>query len=185
MHDKNFIVVPYWAYEALRRAKLDLKTILDFREMRRVFSTADLAELLASQGFLQGLVGATQEFVYADPLYSEWGRVGGEDATFLNNTLTEMVGAETTRNSAAARLFAPETRRERDEKAFITYDISPTVGAVVVYPGQFVLGVQSSHQLSLLEEILKTFYVYQTHTEVARSPWFRLYLRALSQTATA
>lgn len=183
---KNFIVVPYWAHEAMRRAGLELKAILDFPTIRQALSAADLSELMLLQEDLGYLVGKPEGGFNSSALSSAWWETAkGEDETFLRNTVYAVTYDTVNRESARSRLFSPDAKRDRDEEAFITYDISPTVGAIVVYPGFFTSPSAGELQFRALEAILKVLYVYNPYYEVARTPWFRQYLMGLSVKAQA
>lgn len=186
MQNKTFVLVPYWADEALRRAKQPVSGLLDFSKARQLYSTNDLAQILVLQPDLGNLADIQPGMEPATTLISHWYSVRcPEDRAFLDNTVVPIsMNGETTRE-ARTRLFDPSVRRERDTCAFNTYDITPQVGAVVIYPGWFQLGVQTSLQLELIEAVLKAFYVFQTHTEVASSPWFKQYLQTLLREAVA
>jgi hypothetical protein len=96
------------------------------------------------------------------------------------NAIAPMSVDESFHQSARDRLFSPDAKRTRDEQSFITYDIAPEVGAIVVYPGHFTSAVLGELQVRALSAILKVLYVYITQHEVSRTSWFRQYLMGLS-----
>lgn len=183
LKEKNFIVVPYWAHESLKRHGLDLKEVVDFCKARTVLSNTDLAELIAIQSSLGYLVGDANGLYSTDALLRAWSdsMQTAEERSLYSNTLIPLSMDQATQTNAHSRLYDATGRRERDEYPFIIYDIAPTIGAIVVYPGHFTSAQPDDLQFRALEGILEVLYAYNADTEVALTPWFRQYLVGLSQ----
>jgi hypothetical protein len=182
-HRKDIIIVPYWVYESLHRHGMNLSDCLDFEKIRGVFSQSDLVQFLCNQADMKYITGNEQTGLEADAgLWGKWNQtLMTEDAKkLLYNAVSPMSTDPTFQQAARDRLFSPAVKRARDEEAFITYDIAPEVGAIVVYPGHFTSAVLGELQVRALQAILKVLYVYNTQHEVSRTPWFRQYLTGLS-----
>lgn len=182
-HRKDIIIVPHWVHESLHRNGMNLGDCLDFEKIRGIFSQADLVQFLCIQDSINYITGAQESVQKIDAgLWSKWNQtLMTEDAKkLLYDTISPMSCDPTFQQAARDRLFSPEAKRARDEQAFITYDIAPEVGAIVVYPGHFTSAVLGELQVRALRAILKVLYVYNTQHEVSRTPWFRQYLTGLS-----
>jgi hypothetical protein len=183
-HRKDIIIVPHWVHESLHRNGMNLSECLDFEKIRAMFAQADLVQFLAAQYGMGNIVGDANfgtGNAYA-VLWDAWYKsaITAEAKTLLMNAIMPMSADQTFQQAARDRLFSPEAKRSRDEEAFITYDIAPEVGAIVVYPGHFTSAVLGELQVRALSAILKVLYVYNTQHEVSRTPWFRQYLTGLS-----
>jgi len=182
-HRKDIIIVPHWVHESLHRNGMNLGDCLDFEKVRKVFSQSDLVQFLCIQDSIKYLTGTEETLQAIDAgLWRKWNEtVMTEDAkALLYNAVSPMSTDPTFQQAARDRLFSPDVKRARDEEAFITYDIAPDIGAIVVYPGHFTSAVLGELQVRALQAILKVLYVYNTEHEVSRTPWFRQYLTGLS-----
>jgi len=182
LHEKQFILVPYWAAEALRRQQKDLRELINFDTVRQSFSTSDLAGLLALQTQFGRLVGDPDGYYDSFTLGNKWEQTAQQpdSRALLKNTVLPLSCDNGLSQDHHHRLFSADAERARDELPFITYDVAPDVGAIVIYPGRFTDTVLGDLQYTVLKAILKVLYVYNTYNEVARTPWFRQYLVGLS-----
>lgn len=189
MHKQmDFIIVPYWVDETLRRNGLKLDDCLDFEKIRPVFSATDLAAFLATQRFWHYIVGGEQHGIDSYSLRWSWdATVRSEDnKTLLASTIGELEQSEGIVKAVIERLFNPHNKRARDEEPFIIYDIPPNAGAIVVYPGHFTEVTAENLQCRALGGILRVLYKYNTtYDEVSWTPWFKQYLRQLSKQIVA
>lgn len=179
--EHDFVIVPFWAHETLTRHGRDLREILDFTTARRVFSATDMASLLILQNQWHRVVGGPQNHFYDYALGSKWAKSAQkeEDKEFLNGTVYSLTVDQGLRENTLKRVFDKDAYRERDLEAFITYDIAPDVGAIVIYPGRFGISAQDRVEYRALEAILKALYKYESYEWVSRTPWFRQYLTGL------
>lgn len=183
MSEKNIIIVPHWVYETLHRNGMNLGDCLNFDKIRGIFAQADLVAFMAVQEDMSYITGDSRGgYGGYTTLWGQWyqSAIHPDAKALLMNAIAPMSVDQTFQQSARDRLFSPDAKRARDEEPFITYDIAPTVGAIVVYPGHFTSPVLGELQVRALTAILKTLYVYSTHHEVSRTPWYRQYLMGLS-----
>jgi hypothetical protein len=180
----TIVLVPYWVHETMRRHNLSASAdMLDFEKVKPLFSAVDLAGFISMQEELATVVGDPGGYYDGSALTTAWQQSCQQPGSreYLDYTLYPLVGDATFRQECRDRLFAPvAAKRPRDEEAFITYDVAPEVGAIVIYPGHFTSKTSGELQDRALEAILKTLYVHNALHEVARTPWFRQYLHGLS-----
>lgn len=185
---KEFILIPYWVSETLHRHKLELSDCLDFKKIQSLLTLSDLAAMAClSDRHIQTVTGIAS--CNLGSLYFAWlnGLLLSHDTalqTHISEVLFPMADSDATRREVARRLFAaecPET--ERFEKPFILYDLSPQYTGVVINPGFFGENGNAATQLSLVEAMLKALYVYETYSEVAKSPLFLRQLELLRDIA--
>ncbi len=69
---------------------------------------------------------------------------------------------------------------DRYKEPFATYDLTPEVAGVVIYPGYFTTDTIQKYQHELIVSILKVFYVYSAYHEVCKTPFFKRYLELLA-----
>jgi hypothetical protein len=182
-HRKDIIIVPHWVHESLHRNGMNLGECLNFEKIRGIFAQADLVQFMAIQQDMNHIHGGPQgDYGAYSALWDAWYKtaITSEAQALLMNAIGPMSCDPTFHQAARDRLFSAEAKRSRDEEAFITYDIAPEVGAIVVYPGHFTSAVLGELQVRALRAILKVLYVYNTQHEVSRTPWFRQYLTGLS-----
>lgn len=180
---KNILMIPYWIHEQLNRNKLRVEELLDYSKINRVLSAVDKASLLRVYTELDRLIGKRPESD-VDPLpenslYHLWERTAGDHAEDFRRA-TNLSYDLSVSQDLTDRLFSQDSYDPRYPEPFNTYDLASTVVGVVVYPGHFVEGVpHQDKSILVLESILRVFYAYDSHHEVARHPCFKQYLRLL------
>jgi hypothetical protein len=178
---KKVVLIPHWVQDTLNRHKLQLVDVLDFQKIRGLFSVNDLAGCLAMECFEALCYGASIPDQSSLTLRSAWfdSATAEQKSEVSRIDMLSMDGS--VQSDLKNRLFSMESRDERYTKPFITYDLSPSIGAAVIYPGYFVDGEEySDTSLSLIESVLRVFYAYDSHHAVARSELFKQYLQLLS-----
>lgn len=182
---KQVVLIPHWVQETLNRHKLQLVDVLDFQKISGLISIQDLASLLAMDRFEQQCYGADVPDKSNMELRFAWERSAQPQQQALIQQLDRMSFDDSVRNDVYHRLFSPDLNTDYDTgrypKAFITYDLSPTIAGVVIFPGHFADGsVHDDKSLALIESVLQIFYAYDAHHVVAQSELFKQYLRLLS-----
>ena len=179
---RNIILIPFWVHETLRRNKMELSEVLDFKKMREVLTLQDMACFLALQEYAAMLTGAQE--MHMGSLYFGWSASILANEHEVQSYLGEQVGrlAEdaSTRKEVFARLFAENSRCERHEKPFICYDLSPEFEGVVINPGFFTQIGDRQLQSDFVAALLKALYVYEPYNEVSKTPLFKRHLELLS-----
>ena len=178
---KSVVLIPHWVQETLNRHKLQLGDVLDFQKIRVLLSIQDLAGLLATECFEALCYGASIPDQSSYPLRAAWFKSASAEQQVEVSRIDMLSMDSSVQNDIRNRLFTPESRDDRYEKPFITYDLSPEIAAAVIYPGYFVDGEEYSEtSLCLIESVLRVFYAYDSHHAVARSELFKQYLLLLS-----
>lgn len=179
---KHIILIPYWVQESLQRQQLPLATCLDFEALKPIMSLNDLVTFSTLQHHVETCTG--KDTAVGDSLFFHWIRNIPEShrdsVDYLTKTVSTLETDPSFHAEVKARLFDPAGKLDRYPQPFIIYDLTPEVAGVVIYPG-FFGKADEALQLSLIEAILKTLYVYDTYNEVSKTPLFRRYLELLSK----
>jgi hypothetical protein len=179
---RNIILIPHWVHETMKRNKLELSAVLDFKKLRTLLSLQDMAGFLALQEFASQLTGMKE--VHIGSLYFGWSAsilINEHDQNdYLGKVVSPLADDPSIHKEVAARLFEPAARQSRLEKPFICYDLSPEFEGVVINPGFFTQTSDSSLQAELVSAMLKALYVYEPYNEVCKTPLFKRHLELLS-----
>lgn len=180
MAKKEIVLIPHWIQETLKRNQLPLTACLELKTIRPLVALSDLIAFCALQERLEYVLGAYS----SNYLFNAWMDSFPSDDPELKNffltSIWSVVHDATVQKDVHERLFVPEARISQYEEPFITYDLTPTVLGVVIYPGFFVASSTKELQRSLIAAILKVLYVYSTYSEVAKTSLFKRYLELLS-----
>jgi len=177
---KRIVLIPFWVQDILARNKMQLADCLNVAKLKPIMALNDLLAFAALQRHIVQLVGAP---VIGDELYWIWAEsvaANPELKKFLNESISVLSGDPTYNREIQSRLFDPDAHTAQYEKPFITYDLSPEVLGVVIYPGYFTDSGNNDLQKSLVSAILKLLYVYEHDHKVAKTPLFKRYLELLS-----
>lgn len=183
---KSVILIPYWIEETLQRNPVArLSDCLDFPKLRPLVAAADLAGFAALQKCFESVFGCKE--IDCDVVRASLPLIWGDSLpnnneaaySYLWNTVCPLEDDPTVGRDVACRLFDEGARLPRCEVPYALRDLSPTVLGVVIYPGFFVGADAFKHQLAVTRDVLKTLYVYDTHSEVAKTSLFKRYLELL------
>lgn len=178
--NRNVVVIPYFIQETLKRKQLQMGDCLHLAKIKDFISVYDLAAFarLNENDFMERLFGA---MLYGDLFFSWTGNMSNKDEETkkLANHVMDLHSDKSFETDLMGRLFDPAAKLDQYETPFITYDLSPEVCGVVIYPGFFCAPVSKELQIDLIEAILKTSYAYQAGHVVAGSPLFERYLALL------
>lgn len=179
---KDIILIPYWIQETLQRNQLPLAACLDFAKIKPIMALSDLTAFAALDEFQKQIIGIESN-TWKDIVWHWSGSIPNTDPTlkdFLWNTVNSLSKDRSLTEEVKARLFDSDARTSQYKNAFITYDLSPTVAGVVIYPGFFVSEGIVELQKPLIDSLLKLLYVYEPSHEVAKTPLFKRYLELLA-----
>lgn len=179
---KEFVFVPHWVQETLNRNQMTMLDVLNPVKVTQVLSNNDL-------GCLYGL--DAEEFdvlgLQHASLATGWNFFAKHGFMNPNKEERDSFGAifDAAMNGAYKdeiehRLFNKEVKHERYKEPFIIYDLTQAVSAIVINPGFFIDKQNAELQISLIEAMLRTLYVYHSHSEVAGTQLFKRYLELLS-----
>jgi hypothetical protein len=187
---KQLILIPYWVEESVRRSKLGLADTLVFEKIKAVMALNDLIQFAALQEYFDYIVGNAgkgsgketnpSELSLVSIWFKNMSSNSGEAIAFLSNQVCPFTSDASFKKELEARLFGPDALCARYTKPFDIYDITPEVAGVVIYPGFFNSVPNQSLSLELVESLLKVLYVYNTYSEVSKTPLFKRHLQLLS-----
>lgn len=183
MAHRSILFVPSWVADVFKRNKLPLNDILDFSKVRQVLSAKDIAGLSVFQTIAAKEIFNVEHGSYN--LYVAWLGTSHteDDKKFRDNTLNVLENAPELNQELRDRFFTVDETQNSNvsAEAFINYDLSPEIGAIVLKAG-FDLKNRSL-KTQALEAVIQALYAYMPYNEVAKTPWFRQYLEVLSHKA--
>lgn len=179
--EKQIVFIPYWVQETLQRNQLPLADCLNLAKIQPLMSLNDVVAFYTLQDYYERVMGI-QAFA---PTGLFWSWINGipEGESVLRsfyNSVSTLSCDKTFKQEVESRLFHEDAKTQFYTKPFITYDLTPEVCGVVIYPGYFVGNNLFELQRSVVEAILKVLYVYDPSHEVAKTPLFKKYLELLS-----
>ena len=174
---KEFVLIPFWIANAIKRNGMNLADVLDFTKVSQVGARSDLAPFVTLQQYFPEWVGVNQH----NELVSRWLGSVNEQSLKIQDILA--VEADPSyRADVQARLFDPLSKQEEYERAFNIYDLSPEVGGIVIYPGYFTADAVTNYHYELITAILKHLRASGlSHSESSATPFFQKYLELLTQ----
>lgn len=177
---KQIVLIPHWIADGLKRKNMVMADCLDFVKIKDIFSLNDLAGFIALEHFSDVIFGIEAP-VPATGLHIGMRIPEGypEAKKLFWDTVCKIADDASTRTEIKERLFTLESKQERYEKSFYTYDLTQDTLGIVISPGFFVGDAMKNEQLLLVESILRTLYVYHTLPDVSSSPIFRRYLELI------
>lgn len=181
---KKIVLVPYWVEEAVNANNLNLADCLSLAKIKPVLSTNDLVLYSLLQDVAVTFTGlplnGPNNWLVGCLSHTSDGE-STELLAFVNSTLTPLKQLPSYEKELVERLFTADAKTDLYTEAFRLSDIGRDTLAIVIYPGFFVDGCSTALQLSLIEAVLKVLYVYDTHSEVSKTPLFLRYLELLSK----
>ena len=177
MKHKDIFAVPYWVDEARRRHGFPVSSYANYEELSKFASPTDQIAILSLNGATSNIVGETSDkFVGLQPAipYMLWKqKASNAELAILESAVYPVRDEHQIDLDVKTRCFGdPEARHE---ERFIIYDATPEVAVVVVNSGFKV----NDSGMALVEAVLKLFTSYQAYHDVAKSPWYRLFLKLL------
>lgn len=178
---REVIVFPEVIANLCNRNKIKLVDLLDYKVATRYLSAKDRAIFLIAQSSLYLLRGdkADSDFITTDnSLLNRWlsqttlEEINKLDSSFYLSEFSEMY-LRSSGNTATVR------------ESVDIYDVDRNTIALVLKPGQIVMGDNSSEAnnfyIRAVEGILKQLYAYLPQTYVNSSIWFKYYIDLLSR----
>jgi hypothetical protein len=179
---KVVILIPFWVQETLKRNNLQLSACLELEKIKPLFSTNDLITFLTlqDQRYLKLVAGLDT----VDQLTWVWSNSILKSNRELNDilwkTLVPASSDPSFHTEITERLFTEESKDKRHSDPFVTFDLTPDVCGVVLYPGYFISPNNIDLQKAVIEAIIEVLYRYLSFHETAQSPFFKRYLETLS-----
>lgn len=183
IHMVNFVLVPGFAQDVLKRNHLPLSAFLDFKTLRGVMSVNDIVLAAALQDQWTTLCGPEVQYYSNHTLETHWMKTATPtDQKFLNEVIFRLAreSGKSINKEMEERLFDSALKGSTDQMPYKIYDLQSELYGIVIYPG-FVS--DSRIQNKLVEDIVKSLYVYCAHHQVAESPFFARYLTCLQKSA--
>lgn len=180
MTTKKLVLIPYWVEDALRRNGQPLADCLNLGKIRKIIPMSDLVAFVALQNYWKVFIGVNEPML--DSLVMQWfsqvGPAGAANNDELSHHILPLSNDPSVARDLEARLFDPAARCGQYKEPFNSYDLTPEFAGAVIYPGFFGLNDKPSVD-AFVRAMLKVLYVYESHSEVAKSPLFRRYLALL------
>jgi hypothetical protein len=193
MNKTKIYLLPHWAVDTLQRQQLNASTILDFQKVRQYLSLSDIAGIAAMKKFDDYITGSKNSEFSSNISY-EWSvSATPKDKSFLYEQLDPLSQDESVIEMNKVRLFLPEqgtgqTAPELDSssqadsvsaKPYTIVHLDNNSLGVVLKAHGLTPGFLYKNRLSLISDILKQLYVYESSSAVAKSPLFVRYLELL------
>ena len=176
MSNKVMVLVPYSIAEVLRRNRLSLSSILDYKQMRQLVSVDDLS---AFYKFQKAERIELLRAMHSNYLLTSWEQNRTSDErTELDSVIVPTSPSE----DGVDYIYEGLARPGDDTPGVLPYevvDLSREAFALVVRPGFMDLLKDKSKSLELLRAILKVFYGYHQVHEVSALPIYAKYLQCL------
>ena len=188
---KNKVVlIPYWIHETLMRNGLPIDRCVDLNTIAPLVALNDLACFIGLNDYLSKLLygdKVNKKDIWVDCVVNIFLMVDGiykpspENYKYFYETLLPYANDQSIKNEIENRLFSSESKLDNYDEPYKAYDLGNGVCGVVVYPGIGDRIDSAEIQKSLVDSILKVFYVYSTSDDVASSAIFYRYLELLEK----
>lgn len=179
--DTEIVLVPYWILRSLKRKNLNIQTVLNYPQMRDVFSLEDLTDMLSLQSNSANSIVPISRY-YEGRLLSQWEQsASASQKVELDSTIIPRSCSDDVRKDALSRLSILDPDDEESSPYEIVSVERGTV-FVVVNPNFITHMGDHNAKLEFIRKILKVFYVYQTPKEVTYSGVFSDYVGLLNKT---
>lgn len=187
---KNKVVlIPYWIHETLMRNNLPIDRCLYLNSVVPLVALNDLACFISLNDHLDRLLWgdvnkpnnvedcavSTNIFLMIEGIY----KPSSENYKYFYETLVPYANDKSIKTEIENRLFSSESKLDNYDEPYKAYDLGNGTCGIVVYPGIGDRINSSEVQKSLVDSILKVFYVYSTPDKVASSAIFYRYLKLL------
>lgn len=176
---KNVIIVPSWIQRVLAREHLAVKDVLCYPKLRDLVAAADIRALVLIQSF-----GPFREYHVSDTdstaLLKAWCTgMTPEQATDLEQSLA--LGTDNQIDKDHLKfLIQGETRTSGNETGFEVIPGDANNILLVLKDGYFGSEDYNNQDINIVENILRVLYGEYVQEQVARTPIFRRYVKALS-----
>jgi len=179
---KIAILIPFWVQETLKRNGLQLSACLDLEKIRPLMALDDLARFLALQN--TKYFKLVTNIDYYSSLTSIWSdsicRVNTELSDSLWKSIDPVSNDSSLFSKLESELFSKDSYDEKYKEAFAIYDLTPDVFGVVIYPGYFTATNNTKLQRDVVESIIEILYRYSAFHDIAKTEYFKAYLKLLS-----
>ena len=177
MSNKVMVLVPYSIAEVLRRNRLSLSSILDYKQMRQLVSVDDLS---AFYKFQKAERIELLRAMHSNYLLTSWEQNRTSDErTELASVVVPISPSEDGINYIYETLSRSVDEEYTSELPYDVVDLSREAFALVVKPGFMDVLKDTTKTLELLQCILKVFYGYLQVHEVSSLPIYAKYVQQL------
>lgn len=170
----NFLLVPHFIVNVLKRHQLPLSAVYDLKKLRELVSIHDLAVFTALQKHWPTVLGINPK--YPDYILNLMITEGAspEDRAFFNETVnTLLVESGQIQTEVKNRLFdTTSLDKTTYPQPYEIKDLGSQCYGVIVYPGYF-----PNPQLgrALVRDLVSAMYLYCRHDEIAATEFFKVY----------
>lgn len=172
--------MPYWITNELNRRGESLDACLSIPRLKEILSVNDIALLQTLNEEASKVFGNDKRGNNISTCLNLFNCVSQDfDSNREQDMLRKLSNSEWAIQELNSRLFNIDAKEDSYEKPFISTDINAEYVVITIYPGFFVSKANSALQLSIVEEVLRVLYVYNTYDIVARTQYFKRYLELL------
>ena len=190
MNAREFILIPFWIERVLTRNNLPIETVLNYGELNKVLSTADIAQARALENYeinvlMLGLSNCA--------LWHSWkDSAQGSQLTELDfvdslsqsseivNDMLNRLGKEIKPSNYFGEPVPAITDIEEPLKSFFkVIDINKDFSGIIVNDTFFKSIAVKENTIELVRSVLKNLYIYYTVAEVANFKVFDKYIELL------
>lgn len=176
---KNVIIVPSWIQRVLAREHLAVKDVLCYSRISELLAPADIRALVLLQSygpFCEYHVTATD----STALLKAWtSKMNPEQALALEESLDLGINKQIDKDHLKF-LIQGESRASGAEKGFEVILGDDCSILLVLKDGYFGSEDYNNQDINIVENILRVLYGEFVREQVARTPIFRRYVKALS-----
>lgn len=178
---KNVIIVPSWIQRLLARERLAVKDVLCYPKLCELAAQADIRALVLLQSY-----GPFREYHISDSdstaLLQAWTTgMAPDQVTDLEERL--QLGSNNQIDKDHLKfLIQGETRTSEAQKGFEVIPGDANNILLVLKDGYFGSEDYNNQDINIVENILRVLYGEYVHEQVARTPIFRRYVKALAGT---
>lgn len=170
--DKFVLFIPHWMANVLTREKLSYNTVFNLFEMKKYYSTEDLAILYwmnNKNAIFTESTGMMESYIWTSP----------QEIAYIESSIKPMEPLAL--DAIMSRLGDNEMNATVIQTGdYVPYKITSiadraSVFVVTMYPGN-----KPEHSFALITDILKLLYAHTGYDNMANSPLFKGYLTRLA-----
>lgn len=180
MARKNFVLIPFWVENVLKRNNIDIIDILNYSKLKSILSINDLAQLNSLQSIEE--IFTIKELDSNWCLFSSWMSNAQEsEKVELDSVITQLSCSKDLQRDLLERLsldYAPLVY-DYNEPKYKILDLNRDVTAVVLNPGFVDFERDKLNQFTFISDLLKSLYVYYTISEVSTYSLYNKYVHLL------
>ena len=182
MPKKDLVLIPFWIKDILRRNNLPLKACLELSVIKPLLSQNDLATFVAVNNttYLKKIIDIDGiYFALEGILIDSILKSNVELKTYLYDVIFPLACDKSIINELENRLFKHNDHyisiQNNVDKKYDVVDLTPDVFGLVLHPHD------SINKQEVITDIIELLYSYMSFHQVAKTPFFKGYLKTLQE----